>query len=115
MTGYEPLIPTLALPDPDDRHVLAAAIKAHTSVIVTFNLRDFPVEVLAVHHIRAVHPDDFAVGLSEAEPALFVQLVKRHRHALVNPKKEAEEYLATLFQCGLHKTVGILRQHIEEI
>ena len=115
VTGYEALIPTLVLPDPDDRHVLAAAIKGQASVIVTFNLKDFPTQALAVHHLRAMHPDDFAVSLYEAEPDLFVQLVKRHRQALVNPKKEVDEYLATLFQCSLHKTVGFLQQHREEI
>ncbi|WP_340686272.1 PIN domain-containing protein [Amycolatopsis coloradensis] len=42
VTGYEPLVTTLELPDLDDRHVLAAAIKAQARVIVTENLRDFP-------------------------------------------------------------------------
>ena len=42
MTGYEDLIPGLQLPDPNDRHVLAAAIRGHADVIVTMNLRDFP-------------------------------------------------------------------------
>lgn len=41
VTGYEPLIDGLTLPDPDDRHVLAAAIRASADVIVTFNLKDF--------------------------------------------------------------------------
>ena len=57
--GYEPLIEGLSLPDPDDRHVLAAAIRAGAQTIVTINLRDFPAPSLAPFGIEAVHPDTF--------------------------------------------------------
>ncbi len=63
VAGYEDLIDSLALPDPDDRHVLAAAIRAGAEVIVTCNLTDFPGEILACYDIEAMHPDDFLVGL----------------------------------------------------
>lgn len=67
--GYQPLITALELPDPDDRHVLAAAIRANASVIVTFNLRDFPSELLAQYGIEAQHPDEFIVHLIDLNQA----------------------------------------------
>ena len=59
VTGYEPLIASLTLPDPDDRHVLAAAIVGRCDVIVTQNLKDFPEEALARFEIEVQHPDEF--------------------------------------------------------
>ena len=52
VTGYEELIPSLALPDPDDRHVLAAAISCEADIILTFNLKDFPEDILSRHGIE---------------------------------------------------------------
>ncbi|MEV6940795.1 hypothetical protein AB0N07_01990 [Streptomyces sp. NPDC051172] len=57
--GHEPLIDAVELPDPDDRHDLAAAIRAKAQVVVTFNLKDFPPEALAPWDVEAVHPDAF--------------------------------------------------------
>ena len=42
---YEKLIDSVVLPDPQDRHILAAAIKCQANVIVTNNIRDFPREI----------------------------------------------------------------------
>jgi hypothetical protein len=39
--GYEDLIDSLTLPDPDDRHILAAAIRGGAEVIVTYLLLQF--------------------------------------------------------------------------
>ena len=51
--GFEPLIEGLSLPDPNDRHVLAAAINGHADVIVTANLKDFPAAELQKWSIEA--------------------------------------------------------------
>ena len=57
VTGYEKLIEGLDLPDPDDRHVLAAAIRGRADVIVTCNLKDFPPEKLAPYRRIMTVPD----------------------------------------------------------
>jgi hypothetical protein len=113
VTGYEDLIESLSLPDPDDRHVLAAAIRADAGVIVTFNLKDFPAEALANYNIEAQHPDDFLLGLFDAAAGAVCAAVKRQREALTNPPKTAEELLATFESQGLVQTVARLRQFIE--
>lgn len=69
ITGYEDLVEGLVLPDPDDRHVLAAAIRAQAQAIVTYNQSDFPVEALGPLGIEAQHPDTFVVLLLDQAPA----------------------------------------------
>ncbi|WAL72704.1 PIN domain-containing protein [Kitasatospora sp. YST-16] len=67
VTGYEPLIEGLKLPDPDDRHVLAAAIKAGAQVIVTDNAKHFPVECTAEWGIEQKSADDFVMDLIDLD------------------------------------------------
>lgn len=112
VTGYEDLIESLSLPDPDDRHVLAAAIRSDAGVIVTFNVRDFPVEILAGHDIEAMHPDEFLEALFDAAPGAVCAAVRQQREALRNPPRTAEELLTTFTGQGLVQTVTRLRQFI---
>lgn len=58
VTGYEDLMDSLILPDPNDRHVLAAAIRANAEAMITFNLKDFPSCSLSIHNIVVQHPDE---------------------------------------------------------
>jgi hypothetical protein len=77
VTGYEPIIETLALPDPNDRHVLAAAIVDRADLIVTKNLQDFRTERLALFGIEAQHPDIFVRNLLALDEAAALAAVQQ--------------------------------------
>jgi len=113
--NYEELIPAVTLPDPDDRHVLAAAIKGEVDVIVTMNLRDFPASVLAKYEVEAQHPDDFIIDLIDLYPYAVIKSVKICHARLKNPPKSVDEYLYTLTKQQLTVTVSRLRKLWHEI
>ena len=58
----------VALPDPDDVHVVGTALAAAAPLIVTYNLSDFPAESIANLGLRAVHPDALTNDLLGREP-----------------------------------------------
>lgn len=109
VTGFEYLIPSIELPDPDDRHVAATAIHSGASLIVTFNLKDFPADALTRYNLSAQHPDDFILDLLDLHPARVCEAIANHRRSLRNPPKTADEYLDTLRKQGLTRTAGLLR------
>ena len=110
VTGYEHLISSIELPDRNDRHVLAAAIRCGASVIVTLNLGDFPSRALGTFSIEAQHPDDFVLALLETFPDLVIEAARNHRASLANPVKAPDEYLAELDAQGLGRSVIALRE-----
>jgi predicted nucleic acid-binding protein len=105
VSGFERHVSGLALPDPHDRHVLAAAIQARAGVIVTFNLRDFPEEALAPHRVEACHPDAFVLRLMSQHAELVCAVARLHRRALKHPPMSVDDYLSTLAKVGLVNTV----------
>jgi hypothetical protein len=109
VTDFEHLIPSLELPDLDDRHVFAAAITANAKIIVTFNLKDFPASVLSVHGIVAQHPDVFIGDLIEQNPQQVLQAVKTIGSRLKNPPQTFNNYMETLANQGLLNSVAMLR------
>jgi len=113
VTGYEDLIDAVTLPDPDDRHVLAAAIRGRADVIVTFDLDDFPADAIQPYGVDAQHPDDFVTHLLDLAPATVYRAVKRQREALKNPSKTPEELLETLERQRLVQAVARLRTAID--
>jgi len=115
VTGHEPLIEGLTLPDPDDRHVLAAAIRTGAQLIITFNLKDFPPASLDSFGIEAVHPDAFIRQQMDLHEGIVVNAVRQHRASLKRPPKTAAEYLDTLAAQGLLLTADSLREFQEVI
>lgn len=109
--GYEPLIDSLDLPDPDDRHVLAAAIHIKAGAIVTNNLKDFPDEQLIPYDIEALHPDEFIYLQTEISSTHCLTAFKDQRSALTRPPLTVDEFLSSLQRQQLPKTVSFLRRH----
>lgn len=114
VTGYEHLIAGLALTDPNDRHVLAAAIQAGASIIVTCNLGDFPPQILEEFDIEAQHPDEFVLRLLDLAPSLVIEAAENHRKSLKNPSKTVKEYIAALELQGLVRTASALRGYFTD-
>ena len=97
--NYESLIQGLDLPDPKDRHVLAAAIKTNANVIVTNNLKDFPEKYLATFGLTAKNADDFITDIIDLNPP---QAVEAFRNLAINKTDpDLDEY----------QILGIFRKH----
>ncbi len=115
ITGYEEHINQLQLPDPDDLHVLAAAIVGDCDVIVTRNLRDFPVNVVAAYGVSVLHPDNFMRNLLSVRTYEFCDAVRKLRLRLRRPPYSVEQYLEHLERDELGATVALLHQHAHRL
>lgn len=108
VTNYEPLIEALELPDPDDRHVLAAAVRARAQIIVTDNRRDFPAEYLATWDVEPKTADEFVLDqISLNRQAVYGEIV-RIADSHVNPPESVSDILERLERCGLVESVAAL-------
>ena len=108
VTGYQRRIASLVLPDPNDRHVLAAALHCKAHLIVTTNLKHFPKVVLGSHSISAQHPDDFVCDLIVADCDRAALAFAADRARMVNPPHSVEEYIAGIEAGGLKKSAVML-------
>lgn len=115
VTNYRPLVASLKLPDPDDRHVLAAAIAGKASVIVTWNLKDFSRRDLLPYGVTSQSPDDFLTDLHAAFPEALISSVKRARRNLRKTTPSVEAFVDALQQSGLKKFSGVLRRNISSL
>jgi predicted nucleic acid-binding protein len=110
VTDFESLIPSLKLPDENDRHVLAAAIRCSAGVIVTFNLKDFPSDYLSTFGVEAQHPDEFILYLLDLYPVQICSAAEKVRQRLRNPVMNPGKYLENLLRQSLPQTVSRMKE-----
>lgn len=108
VTGYAALIPSLSLPDPDDRHVLAAAIRSGAQAIVTFNLAHFPTQALEPYALKALHPDELVANLIDLSRQRLVGIVLEMASEKHRPPMTALEVVASLRRAGLLRSADLL-------
>lgn len=110
--GWSRLESAIELPDPDDRHVLAAALVADADYIVTYNLKDFPDADLARYAVKAVHPDEFLSAMPERDQESIMNAM----HAVVaskdNPPRTMSEELEHLRRLRLNGFADSMEQVI---
>lgn len=111
--GHEDLIPALELPDENDRHVLAAAIRAGAQHIITENLRDFPTEALAIYSIEAVSADRFLSSTYELYPSEATVALRKMRRSYQNPPMTPSDFVLDLMRVGLPLTGALARREID--
>lgn len=109
VTDYQDLVSGLKLPDHNDRHVLAAAIKCGASVIVTSNLKDFPTDPLAKFGVEPQHPDEFIACQFDLNKAAGCSAIRRLRQRLKRPPVSIADYIRTLEKLQLPQTVTRLK------
>lgn len=110
VTEYESLIPGLSLPDPDDRHVLAAAIKTQAQLIITRNHRDFPKSALAPYGVKTQGPDEFLLDLLHLDERLVLKTLEHHQRILKKPALTVLEYCQALERQELRLSAAYIRK-----
>ncbi|MCE2983317.1 MAG: hypothetical protein LW832_07100 [Parachlamydia sp.] len=105
------LIDEIKLTNPNDRHVLDAAIRATSHTILTYNLSDFPSSALLKYEIDAQHPDEFLRHLLDLAPDKVIETVQETGAWLKNPPKNSGEYLAILENKSFPQKCVYLREY----
>jgi hypothetical protein len=112
---YEHRMEELELPDPEDRHVLAAAIVGGVQRILTFNTKDFPAAVVAPFGNDVQDPDSFVLELLEAQREGLLEALRQQRSALRKPPLGAEQLLAALGKAGLARSARELERQLDQL
>jgi len=109
---YESLMDTIELPDENDRHVVAAAIKCNANVIVTNNLKDFPKEFLIGFDLTAIGPDNFIADIIDLDPKLCREAFREMVLSKTKPPYDELDYLEIFRRNGLEQSASELSRFL---
>jgi hypothetical protein len=101
VTGWEELEPGIRLPDADDRHVVAAAVRGGADAIVTANLADFPATALSPLGLEAVHPDNFLLDQLDLSPPTILQVIHEQAAHTMKPQLTPRDLATLLGRAGV--------------
>lgn len=109
VSDYDDFLSVANLPDPDDTHVLAAALKTRAHVIVTDNVKHFPTDRLAPLNIDVRTTDEFIADTITLNTARAVGAIRTMRERFKRPEKTAEAMFLDMEASGLVSTVDVLK------
>ena len=109
------LLPCLTLPDPNDAHVLAAAIAGHADCIITFTLKDFPASAVEPFGIEVIHPDRFIVSQLDLDYIPAITALKKMRQRRKRPPLSPEAFAGAFERNGLPSVAARLLEASELI
>ncbi|MBV8698199.1 PIN domain-containing protein [Bradyrhizobium sp.] len=115
VSGYEEHVPKVILPDSKDRHVVAAAINAKASLILTWNLRHFPEHELEKLGLRGMTPDEFLSGLFDKVPDLVVGSLANARQNLSKSRVSGSDFIGILENQKLIQLAKRIERHVSDL
>ena len=113
--GYQAFVPAIELPDEGDRHVVAAAMQARASVIVTENTRHFPEATVGAFNILISTADTFLADVIDLDKPGAVAALRAMRERFRRPELNAESLLLKMESAGLSQTANLLLGEIESL
>lgn len=99
--GWEHLEATVTLPDPDDRHVVAAALRGRADAIITTNVRHYPTDTLEPLGIEVIHPNSFLLDQLDLAPRIVLDVLREQAANTHHPPLTPIDLIARLARAGV--------------
>ena len=99
------------LPDQEDAHIVAAALKTEAATIVTDNIKHFPLALLTPLNLEVRTADEFIADTIALDQGKAVFVIRTMRERFKNPAVTGSGLLLLMEKSGLHSVVNVLRTH----